>query len=170
MPGIQRSIPRLDIIYEKVEADSRFSIHYLRILRMVDAFVDVSTNMRDNAETAELAIRQVLTRLSENDGCGEPIDPTGDFASRAGSAEGVVKHSITALHEIVETLKTPAIADEHVEAMRGSSEAAIYAFQKLHDAMVDLRWAVMEHDANLEQPEDKVFEGVEDLIADLKSN
>ena len=35
--------------------------------------------------------------------------------------------------------------------------------------MVDLRWSIIEHDANFEEPNEKTFDNVEDLIADLKS-
>ena len=48
-------------------------------------------------------------------------------------------------------------------------EDAIGALQKLHDEMVDLRWAVIEHDADLEVPEGKAFDNAEDLFADLRS-
>ena len=53
--------------------------------------------------------------------------------------------------------------------MSDSSQDAIHALEKLHDAMVDLRWAIVEHDADLEEPEDKAFKTVEELVADLKS-
>ena len=169
MPELQYSIPRLDYIYDKVIADSRFSLHYLRTLRMVDFFIDVSTNMRYSAETAELTIRQILALFAEDRISDDPIDPTGDYGLRASSAEAVVKHSISTLQEIGETLGASDISDEHMEAMANSKESVILAFQKLHDAIVDLRWAVMEHDADLEEPEPEVFENVDDFIADLKS-
>ena len=58
---------------------------------------------------------------------------------------------------------------EHAEEVSERNEEAIVALQKLHDALVDLRWAVIEHDADLEEPEDKAFDNVDDLIADLRS-
>ena len=58
---------------------------------------------------------------------------------------------------------------EHAEEVFVSYEDAIGALQQLHDAMVDLRWAVLEHDADLEEPKGKAFDNVEDLFADLRS-
>ena len=62
------------------------------------------------------------------------------------------------------------IAAEHAEDVSVSNEEAIGALQKLHDALVDLRWAVIEHDADLEEPEGKAFDNVEELVADLRSS
>ena len=164
MPGTQHSIPP-DVIYQKVVADSQFSLHYLRI---VDAVVDGATNLRNNAETSESAIMQVLAVL-QNGGFEKPLDPTGALASLAVSAEAVVKEAISALREHDDALEGPAFSGEHVEAMSDSSQGAIHALERLHDAMVDLRWAIVEHDADLEEPEDKAFETVEELVADLKN-
>ena len=88
MPETQHSVPP-DVIYQKVVADSRFSLHYLR---RVDAVVNETTKMRENAETSEAAIMQVLAVL-QNGGFEEPLDPTGALASPAASAEAVVKES-----------------------------------------------------------------------------
>lgn len=164
MPETQHSVPP-DVIYQKVVADSRFSLHYLR---RVDAVVNETTKMRENAETSEAAIMQVLAVL-RNGGFEEPLDPTGALASPAASAEAVVKEAISVLRELDDALEGPAFSGEHAEAMSDSSQDAIHALEKLHDAMVDLRWAIVEHDADLEEPEDKAFKTVEELVADLKS-
>ena len=58
---------------------------------------------------------------------------------------------------------------EHVEDVSEGNKEAIVALQKLHDSMVDLRWAIIEHDADLEEPEGEAFDNVEGLVADLKS-
>ena len=61
------------------------------------------------------------------------------------------------------------ISEAYVEAMAGSNDEAVRALQKLHDSMVELRWAVIEHDADLEEPEGKEIDNIEELIADLRS-
>ena len=164
MPGTQHSIP-LNIIYQKVVADSEFSLHYLRL---VDAVVDGTINMRNNAETSESAIMQALAELQDG-GFEEPLDPTDSLASLAASAEVSVKKAISALRGLDHAFEGSAFSGEHVEAMSDSSQDAVHALERLHDAMVDLRWAIIEHDADLEEPEDKAFETVEELVADLKN-
>ncbi len=58
---------------------------------------------------------------------------------------------------------------EHAVEVSERNEEAIGALQKLHDALVDLRWAVIEHDADLEKPEGEAFDNVESLVADMRS-
>lgn len=156
-------MPSLEVIYRKVEADAQFSLDYLRA---VDAVITVATDVRNYAETAEEVCTKILTFLTEPGGIEEPIDPTGELTPKSVSAEAVVKKTILAL----QALDGSILPKEHAKEVSVRTEEAIDALQKLHDALVDLRWAVIEHDADLEEPEGKVFDNVEDLIADLRSN
>ena len=45
--------------------------------------------------------------------------------------------------------------------------SAITAVADLHNAMTDLRWAVMEHDADLEKDTGKTFTDVNEMFADM---
>lgn len=56
MSTSQEGIPPLEPIYRKVEADSRFSLHYLKT---VDAVIAVAINLRNDAETAESVIERI---------------------------------------------------------------------------------------------------------------
>lgn len=165
MPTIQHAVPSLEVIYGKVEVDSRFSLHYLRT---VDTVIDVTGDMRNNAETAEWAIRQALSLFSGSDGYDEPIDLKGKLVRKSASAEKFVKESIRSLQDLRGTVKDPKIRKEATEAMSGGIMEAIGALQRLHDSMVDLRWAILEHDADLEEPVSEAFNDIEELIADLK--
>ena len=167
MPATQDCVPLLKVIYEKVEADSRFSLHYLRA---VDAVINVATDVRNNAATVALAIDQFLARLAEPAGFDEPIDPTHKFAALSASGEATVKKVISAIHEMDDAWEGSSILAEHAEEVSVSNEEAIGTLEKLHDAMVDLRWAVIEHDADLEEPEGEAIDNVEDLTADLRSS
>ena len=166
MPALQHSVEDLEVIYEKVRADSRFSLYHLRA---VDADIDVATDVRNDAQTTERAIKHFLARLDESGGYEERIDPEDKLTSPSASAEAAVKKTIRALKEFDETWKISAISAEHAEEVSERIEDAIGALQKLHDEMVDLRWAVIEHDADLEKPKGKAFDSVENLIADLRS-
>ena len=165
MLQLQDDGPPLEVIYKKVEADSRFSLHYLKT---VDTVITVSTDLRNNAELAEAAFKHFLVRITESGGYEEPFDPEGKLASLSVEAEATVKETLLALQEINGVAGKPSIfAEDDAETMSGSIEEAICALQSVHDSMVDLRWAVMEHDADLEKPANRAFDSVEELIADL---
>ena len=162
MRAMQTCIPLLEIIYRKVEADSQFSLDYLRA---VDAVIDVATDVRNNAETAQKVCSQVLARLTESGGYEEPVDPTGELTPKSLSAEAAVKATIRAL-QVLDRSTLPA---GHAEDVSDSNEEAIATLQRLHNTLVDLRWAVIEHDADLEKPEGEAFDNIEELVADLRS-
>ena len=167
MPALQQPVLPLEVIYGKVVADSQFSLHYLRA---VNAAINVATIVRNNAETSEKACTQILALLADSGGFKKPIDSAGNLASASVSAETTVKETIRAFQDLDGVLDGSTIAAEHAEDVSVSNEEAIGALQKLHDALVDLRWAVIEHDADLEEPEGKAFDNVEDLVADLRSS
>lgn len=162
MQAAQTNAPRLEVIYDRVKADSQFSLDYLRA---VESLVDTVTDARNNAETTGKACNVVLTHLAKKGWYDKPLDPKGRLTPKSVKAEAAVKKIIIALQE-VDWSVFPA---EHADEMSETSEGAIAALQKLHDALVDLRWAVLEHDADLEEPEGKAFDNVDDLITDLRS-
>lgn len=162
MKEAQTDTPRLELIYNRVEADSQFSLDYLRA---VDFVVDAVVDARNNAEATGKACNLILAHLAKTGGYETPLDPTGELTPKSVAAEATVKKTLFALQE-VDWSVLPA---EHAEEMSARSEEAIAALQKLHDALVDLRWAVLEHDADLEEPEGKTFGNVDDVIADLRN-
>ena len=160
----QTDLP-LEVIYNKVDADSRFTLHYLKA---VDAVIDVATETRNSAESSEWAIKQTLTRLNESGGCDKPLDPDGKLARLSKKVEDKVKEFILAIQMLDGEFDGSMIRAEDSAAVSVSYEEAVVALQKLHDVMVDVRWAVMEHDADLEEADSKVFKNAEDLVADLR--
>ena len=165
MSTLQENIPPLEPIYRKVEADSRFCLHYLKT---VDAVIAVMVNLRDDAETAKKVIQRIVARIVDSGGFSKPIDPENTLSSLGVSAEGVVKEAISAVSDLADALHGSTSPEEDAGAMFKAGEEAIGALRSLHDRMVDLRWAVLEHDADLETPDGKVYDDVEELVADLK--
>lgn len=166
MSEVREFLPPLDIIYRKVQSDSKFSLHYLR---SVDDAINAATNLRNNAETTELAIKKILDDLAHSGGYDHRMDPNGSLESLAASAEDLVKEAISVLRGFDDVLEGSSIPTGDAEMMSGGNNEAISSLQSLHDAMVDLRWAVLEHDADMEEPEGQVFENVQDFVSDLKS-
>ena len=165
MSMLHEDIPPLEPIYRKVEADSRFSLHYLKT---VDSVIAVTINLRNDAETADKVIERIVSRIADSGGFPKPIDPENTLSSLAASAEGVVKEAISAVRDIADALHGAAFPAGDAEEASRASEEAIGALRSLHDRMVDLRWAVLEHDADFEAPDAKVYDDVEELVADLK--
>ena len=165
MSTLHEDIPPLEPIYRKVEADSRFSLHYLET---VDAVIAVTTNLRNDAETAEKVIKPIVARIVDSGGFSRPIDPENTLSSLAASAEGVVKEAISAVRTLADALDRATFPIEDAEEVSRACGEAIGALKSLHDRMVDLRWAVLEHDADLATPDGKVYDDVEEFVADLK--
>lgn len=165
MLAMEGAIPPLEPIYKKVEADSRFSLYYLKV---VDEVVTVTINLRNSAETSEKVIKQIIARIVGSN-FSKPLDPDGELASLATSAESLVREVIAAVRELSDAVDKSVFSTDDSEEISVVSEEAIIALQLLHDAMIDLRWTVLEHDADLEEPEGQVFDNVKDLVSDLKS-
>lgn len=165
VPAVQKFVPPLKIIYGKVKADSQFSLHYLR---KVDTVIDAVTNLRNNAQITEQVISEGLKQIEKSGDSEIPIDPKQSFASISISAESVVKKTINALKGIEKNAMNSEFTASDADTMVESSQEAIGALERLHDSMVDLRWAIMEHDADLEEPESETFEKIENLTAALK--
>ena len=161
MRATQSDAPRLEVIYDRVKADSQFSLDYLRA---VESAADAVMDARNSAETTGKACNIILAHIAKTSGYGTPLDPTGKLTPKSLRAEADVKKTIAALQEV----DWSVFSAEHAEEMSERSDEAIAALQKLHDAMVDLRWAVIEHDADLEAPEGEAFDNVGDLVAELR--
>ena len=166
MSEAQEFMPPLDIIYRKVQTDSKFSLHYLR---SVDNVINAATVLRDTAETTELAIKKILADLAHSGGYDHRIDPYGSLDSLAASAEDLVKEAISVLRGFDDVPEGSSVPTDDAEMKSGGNNDVISSLERLHDTMVDLRWAVLEHDADMEEPEGKVFENVQDFLSDLKS-
>ena len=149
-----------------VEADPRFSLRYLNT---VDEVINAATDIRNNSETVERVVIQIIDRLAKSGGCKEPLDTAGDLENIASSAESGAKETIRALQKLDDTSYKPFSAEDR-DVMTKSIEEAIAALQQLHDSLVDIRWVVAEHDADLEKPDGKAFDTVEDLITDLRNH
>ncbi len=65
--------------------------------------------------------------------------------------------------------KSPELKGEHGDAVVDEYTASITAVSDLHNLMCDLRWAVGEHDADLEQPSGPAICSPEELKAYLKT-
>lgn len=65
--------------------------------------------------------------------------------------------------------KAPELKGDHKDAVVDEYTNAIAAIADLHNLMADLRWAIGEHDADLEKPSGPAYSSREELKAYLKT-
>jgi len=65
-------------------------------------------------------------------------------------------------------LDDPGLTGSHEKTVVSEYNQTIEKYSELHDAMLDLRWAIMEHDADLSKVS-RDYADVEELIKDLDS-
>lgn len=98
------------------------------------------------------------------------IDPDGTIVVSLEEAESRLEK----LHEVLRNKRQAAVKASELrgddkDAVTDAYSAAIAAVADLHNHMGDLRWAIGEHDADLEKPTGEAFADPEKLKAYLKS-
>ena len=166
MPTVQSLVPSLEVVYRRVEANTQYSLAYLRDF---DEIIDTLTDIRNSADAICGKIERTIIPKIESGNTKRQIDPKDEFFEMAISTEKGVKKVITESEKFYGKLETSLSLTSHGEEMSDAYEQAVFSLKHLHDSMVDLRWAVMEHDANFESPSGNPFDKAEDLIADLGS-
>jgi hypothetical protein len=98
----------------------------------------------------------------------EPLDPAASTVGRIERAESVFRKTIEEYKSKRDSaFRDQALVGEHERRVVQAYSDVIEALKLLHDAASDLRWAVMEHDAELDN---RLTEGsAEDIIAAIKA-
>jgi len=140
----------------------------LKILKAVDETVD--SLVADQRELNGL-MAVALNLIETVNHCERQtmIDPEGDGADSGEKAEAALREAVVQL----ENKRAAAVADpelngDHENAVVDEYTRTIEAAKNLHDALATLRWAVMEHDADLDSSEEATTDA-EDLIARLRA-
>lgn len=133
----------------------------------------------DNTIDALASIQKMLTpfiRLASMEAekiyqCenGKPIDADGIISEHLLKNESNLNEAYTHFSECLKA----AYADQELTGHNESSVVDEYnntleVFVELHDATRDLRWAIMEHDANVSEVTGE-FDNIEDLMKHLKA-
>lgn len=108
----------------------------------------------------------IAERLYSAKSNGNPIDPQGEMAQLFESAQSLADR----YHQQLTHKRDVAKADSRLcddDCIVDAFNNAIAVAADLHNAINRLRWAIGEHDANLEKPKGKVFTDVDALFADM---
>ena len=141
----------------------------LSLLKVVDGTVDwLAGIQKDTAGAVDLG-RSLLQKLQQCERT-QPLDPDGEMRDVYLAGENK-------LRQVIEVLKAKRdaanrdrrILGHHFESLVSEFDAAIEAISQMHDLLVALRWAVSEHDADLEKPIGAATSSADELIKRLKA-
>lgn len=140
----------------------------LDLLRKIEQTVDWLVLLQDTAAAHEKFANSVAERVKACD-LEVPLDPGDELTSCFEKAESTIEK----LHAVLVDKRESAIADPD---LRGDHEAAVVeeftrsiaAVADLHSAVTDLRWSLLEHDADVDKERSEAFESVADLMASLR--
>ena len=93
------------------------------------------------------------------------IDPEQKFTDELLTTEKDIKKNISFLEDLKNSAREAKINQLQVF---NSIDQAVLTYQRLHDLLEDIRWFILEHDADLEEPVGKIFKNAKDLIVELK--
>lgn len=156
-----------DVVRHYGQGISEQSELSLSILRAIDDTVDWLSSIQKEAVSGLAMggeILKVLLRCKRE----RTIDTTGDLRDLYAMVEGRLKEVVKALEHKRAAAESDHRLGEHREDLIAEFDTAIDAISQLHDILVELRWAIAEHDADLEEPTGKAFSNAEDMFTSLK--
>lgn len=139
----------------------------LKLLRQIDETCDwLSTIERQASVSSEFAVKHAeAIRACEP---RRPIDPDNSINDLIIDCESGLVRLVNALSGKREAaVRAPELRGDHREAVVGAYDRTISELKHLHDAMSELRWAIMEHDADSEPKPEETFSSANDMLRNL---
>lgn len=141
----------------------------LSLLNAIDGTVDWLAGIEKEA-SGGLALGAVLLKKLPSCNRAQPLDPDGEMRNLYVQAEDKQKEVIELLSRKRRAAQLdPRLSGHHLDTLIGEFTNAIEAIAQLHDLLVELRWAVAEHDADLEAPAGKPCSSAEEFFRTLSS-
>ena len=151
---------------ESVSASTAKNITVLKAVEQtVNWLVWIQSSAKADAVFAEKAAEIIKTceRI-------KPIDVDGTLCVTIEESESALSQFHGLLIAKRESArKAPELNGDHRDAVVTEYTGAISDIADLHNLMADLRWAIGEHDADLEIPSGPAFSGRDDLKAYLET-
>ncbi len=144
------------------ESISETGTKNIALLKAIDQTIDWLTRIQNmarvDADYAEKTAAAIATCAREN-----PIDQESQLCNAFAEAETVLEEFHAALTKKRDAgRRAPELVGDHKDAIENEYARALDAVAALHTAMGDLRWAIMEHDADL-APVVAAFSTAEDM-------
>ena len=140
----------------------------LELLRTVSSTVDALAAMQKACGTFENLAHQATDSIKK---CkpAQVIDANNIVSDLLSAAEGALQVQDAVLRkQLAAAQNDPTLRGGNREDIVSEFKRSIAACADLHNAIVDMRWAIMEHAADL-SPVSKPYTDVEELIKDLRS-
>ncbi|MFQ5644702.1 MAG: hypothetical protein ACE5FQ_13545 [Thiogranum sp.] len=140
----------------------------LGLLRAIDDTVESlarARNMTKGLVKVTRALTQSIHTCDEN-----TLDADEATCGQLEVAEAALSSTLHMLtYKRLYAVRDPKLNDHHEDAVVDAYDQTIEIISHLHDAIIDLRWAVMEHDADLESPTGEPVDNVSDLMTRLQA-
>ena len=151
---------------ESVSESTTKNIVLLKAIEQtVNWLVRIQNNAKADASFADTAAEAIKTCERV-----KPIDVDGTLCALIEETESGLERLHTLLvSKRNAAQKAPELEGDHKSAVVDEYTNAIAAVADLHNLMGDLRWAVGEHDADLEKPVGATFSKKDELRAYLKT-
>lgn len=164
MHGICATPEEVRSFCESISAETTKSLDLLRAIENTVFWLSVIQN-RANAESG------LATKVAEAIKVCDRTTPIDADDKLSGIIEGVE----AGLNDLYNLLISKREAARKAAELDGADKdliveeytTAIAAVADLHNAMADLRWAVMEHDVDLEKDTGKPYADVDKMFADM---
>ena len=135
----------------RAAADSRVR---LGLLERVDKAIDALVLGQETAKEGLRIFRDFVSEYAASQPGVEigPIDPEDELRETFETAESDVKAFISGFEIKWERIsRNPELPKDQAEDIGSEVERTIFLFKQLHDAIVEARWLIMEHDANVDE-------------------
>lgn len=146
------------------------SIHSIDTIEAVDSTVDQLVREQGVLSDSISIISDLIDRIV-NCSDGVPIDTAdGDVMDSLEESQSIIRNLYQAYNSRLEKVSSSKqLATNHINDITGEIRRAIGLVSELFEITEQLRWAIMEHDADLSEATGK-FDNVEDLIKHLRAS
>lgn len=140
----------------------------LSLLKAIDGTVEWLAGIQKDV-AGGLDLGNALLRNLQNCERVRPFDPDGNIRNVYLTSESKLKEVILGLRAKRESALRDRRIQGHVDELVSEFDSAIQTLSQFHDLCIAIRWAVAEHDADLEQPIGAAASSAEELLKALKA-
>lgn len=139
----------------------------LELLRNVEMVVEGLSKLQD-IYGAQIRVVQEAARHIKNCKPRRVVDPDDAVCDSLTDAEGALEVQVAVLRKGLASAHADSeLRGENKDAVTTEYQRAIAVTADLHNAILDLRWAIMEHDVDLDKPTGKVYSDVDEMFRDM---
>lgn len=141
----------------------------LNLLRDIDRTIDALLG----TQKAGRGLIELVTGITEtinSSPCDQPLDTDNVVESILVAAENELRGFLDILvQKRHSAISAPELQGDHGESIVTEYDSTVDIFETLLSLHIDLKWAYMEHEAELEEAVGEVFASPDDIIRALKT-